>query len=113
MLYSVLPALALILNLILNIDTIKNVRHGNSKENKRQSLDFHYGHFLMSANLYFLVDTTWGIMYERKDVQALFPYIYTCTVFYFLLMLLIMLMWTRFVVVYIDKGGQRSPDINR
>ncbi len=108
MLYSVLPALALILNLILNIDTIKNVRRGNSKENKKQSLDFHYGHFLMSANLYFLVDSAWGIMYERKDVQALFPYIYTCTVFYFLLMLLIMLMWTRFVVVYIDKGGQRS-----
>ncbi|MBP5660879.1 MAG: diguanylate cyclase [Lachnospiraceae bacterium] len=108
MLYSVLPALALILNLILNIDTIKNVRHGNSKENKRQSLDFHYGHFLMSANLYFLVDTAWGIMYERKDVQALFRYIYTCTVFYFLLMLLTMLMWTRFVVVYIDKTGPRS-----
>lgn len=108
MLYSVLPALSLILNIMLNRDTLILVGSRKSVSDRKKKADIRYSYFLLAANCYFFVDGTWGIMYEHHENPVLFPFIYSFTVFYFILMLLTMLTWTRFVVAYIDKGGRRS-----
>ena len=108
MLYSVLPASALILNLILNRETFKYLKADRTELDKKKILGFRYAWFLLMANLYFLVDGVWGIMYEYHEVEELFPFIYSLTVFYFILMLLTTLTWTRLVVAYLDRGRLRS-----
>lgn len=108
MLYSVLPALSIILNLILSREAFKSLRSGKEKNDRKHKADTRYAWFLLAANCYFFVDGSWGIMYEHRDIQLLFPLIYLFTVFYFILMLLTMLTWTRFVVAYLDRGRRRG-----
>lgn len=108
MVYSVLPALALILNLLLNREYIRKFRFRVSKTESKWHATGYYSHFLLAASCYFLVDGIWGILYEHREIPQLFPFIYACTVFYFILMLVTMLTWTRFVVAYLDKGGRRD-----
>ncbi|MBP5152428.1 MAG: GGDEF domain-containing protein, partial [Lachnospiraceae bacterium] len=108
MIYSVVPALALILNLILNRESIKKFRFTTSKADKVQKVYICYAHFLTAVSIYFVVDLIWGILYEHNDIPALFPFIYSCTVFYFIFMLMTMLTWTRFVVAYLAEGGRRD-----
>ena len=69
--YSIISILALILNLIINHETLK-ILHMRPRELKTgQKATFRYGHFLMVANLYFLTDIAWGILYEYHEREAL------------------------------------------
>ncbi len=108
MIYSVVPALALILNLILNRESLKKFRFTASKADKVQTVYIRYAHFLMAVSVYFVVDLIWGILYEHRDIPALFPFTYSCTVLYFVFMLVNMVTWTRFVVAYLAEGGRRD-----
>ena len=108
MLYSMVPASLLIINLILNLESFRKYGFSlkNKDENKRVAVRYNY--FILTACIYLFVDMSWGIMYEHHDIPALFPFIYFFTVLYFLFMLLTMLTWTRYIVTYIDKGRRRS-----
>lgn len=108
MLYSIAPASLLIINLILNRELLK--RNGFHEKNKddKERVSIRYNHFILSATLYFIVDSAWGLMYEHHDIPEFFPVIYSLTVFYFIFMLLTMLTWTRYIVAYLDKRGRHS-----
>ena len=108
MFYSIVPASLLIINLILNWESLKDYGFREKGLDNKKRVTVRYNHFILAAGLYFIVDTSWGILYEHNDVPALFPFIYLLTVFYFLFMLVTMLTWTRYIVAYLDKRGLRS-----
>lgn len=108
MLYSMVPASLMIINIILNWNLLKNYGFHEKTHDKKIKVLVRYNHFLLVVSCYFIVDMIWGIMYEYKDISALFPFIYILTVLFFMLMLLTMLTWTRCIVAYLDKEGRRS-----
>jgi len=108
MLYAITPAAVLILNLILNWELFTNYGFNAKKQDKQNIVQVRYNWFLLASCCYIVVDMTWGLLYEHKEVEAFFPYIYYLTVFYFMFMLLTMLTWTRYMVAYLDNRGKRS-----
>ena len=108
MLYSMVPALLLIINLILNWESLKKYGLNENKQDKKNRVPVRYNYFILASACYFIVDMSWGLLYEHNDIPELFPFIYLFTVFYFLFMLLTMLTWTRYIVAYLDKGGRHS-----
>ncbi|MCR4679721.1 MAG: diguanylate cyclase [Lachnospiraceae bacterium] len=108
MLYAMVPASLLIINIILNGESLKRYGFIENKSDAKNSVPVRYNLFLLAASIYFIVDMTWGILYEHHDITALFPIIYSLTVFYFMFMLLTMLTWTRYIVAFLDKGGRRN-----
>ncbi len=107
MLYSMVPLTVLIICLILNWESLRN--YGFFIKNQENNLvHVRYNCFILTAIIYFIVDLSWGLMYEHHDIPALFPFIYYFTVFYFLFMLLTMLTWTRYIVAYLDKHRRRT-----
>lgn len=108
MLYSILPAACLIINLILNWELFKNYGFRTKKPDNLKRVHVLYNRFLLAADCYFIIDMAWGIFYEHKEVSEFFPLIYFLTVLYFLFMLLTMLTWTKYIVAYIGTKGRRS-----
>ena len=108
MLYSTIPAAFMIINLILNWEILTKYGFSVKKQNAQNKVHILYNRFILSANFYFLVDTSWGLLYEHREIPELFPLIYSLTIFYFLFMLLTMLTWTIYIVAYINKIGPRS-----
>ncbi len=108
MLYSMLPAACLIINLILNWELFKNYGFRTKKPDNLKRVHVLYNRFLLAADCYFIIDMAWGIFYEHKEVSEFFPLIYSLTVLYFLFMLLTMLTWTKYIVAYIGTKGRRS-----
>lgn len=107
MLYSTVAALALILNTILNWDSLRNVRFRVGNQDKRLAY-FRYGHFTLAANFYFLSAILWGLLYEYRNVPGIFPILYSDTVFYFVFMLATMLTWARYIVAYLKTNNRKS-----
>ena len=107
MLYSTVAALALILNTILNWDSLRNVRFRVGNQDKRLAY-FRYGHFTLAANFYFLSAILWGLLYEYRNVPGIFPILYSDTVFYFIFMLATMLTWARYIVAYLKTNNRKS-----
>ncbi len=105
MLYSMLPAAFLVVNVILNWELFRNYGFRAKNPDNQNKVHILYNNFLLSANCYFVVDMVWGLFYEHRDIPELFPFIYSLTVLYFLFMLLTMLTWTRYLVAYINKSG--------
>ncbi len=108
MLYAITPASLLILNLILNWELFRNYGFNAKKQDKKKQVHIRYNWFLLAACCYTIVDMTWGLLYEHKEIQAFFPFIYYLTVFYFMFMLLTMLTWTRYMVAYLNSTGRSS-----
>ena len=108
MTYSITSGLALILNLIINREMLKNTksRFGERKEEQRAAE--RYCFFIMFSNIFFVVDFAWGILYEHHGNQSLFPLIYLVCVLYFVCMFLSMLAWIRYIVAYLNKKRFRS-----
>ena len=113
MLYAITPASMLVFNLILNWELFTNYGFKDRSQKKRNQVHVRYNWFVIAACCYLIVDMTWGLLYEHKEVPAFFPYIYYLTVFYFMFMLLTMLTWTRYMVAYLDKSGRRSKALIR
>ncbi|MBE5910811.1 diguanylate cyclase [Pseudobutyrivibrio sp.] len=108
MIYSVVSAFALIVNLILNWEFFKEAKLSEKNKGKKEIVSIRYGQFLMAVNGYFVVDILWGILYQYHEVPALFPILYSDTVFYFIFMLMTMLTWVRYIVAYLDRSGRLS-----
>ncbi|MBR1440383.1 MAG: diguanylate cyclase [Lachnospiraceae bacterium] len=108
MYYATVSVLALILNLIINNESHKNVLKWSGEAGSQQRVTFRYSFFLTMANCYFVADILWGILYEHHENSALFPLLYSDCVFYFIFIFLTMLSWIRYIVAYLDKKGRRS-----
>lgn len=108
MLYAMVPATLLIINIILNWDSLKNYGFREKNLYEAGQVPVRYNEFILSAICYFIVDMMWGILYEFNESMELFPVLYAFTVLYFMMMFLTMLTWTRFVVAYLDRGRRRS-----
>ena len=108
MIYAITPASMLIIALILNWELFTNYGFNAKKQEHQKLVNVRYNWFLLSACCYLLVDMTWGLLYEHREVSYFFPFIYYLTVFYFMFMLLTMLTWTRYMVAYLDNKGQSS-----
>ena len=106
--YSVISGLALILNLIINREPLKNLRGCFGERKDQQQMDSRYSLFLVISNCYFIADIAWGFLYGYHESNALFPILYVDTIFYFLFMFLTMLTWIRYIIAYLDKSGRRS-----
>ena len=111
MYYSGVGLLALILHFIIHRESLtkKQKRSGQKVEGIRES--HRYRHFLIAISLYYVSDILWGFLYDHHDIDALFPLIYSDTIFYFIFMLLTMLTWIRYVVSYLDKRSHRSKEL--
>ena len=108
MLYSMAPASALVITLILNLESIKKYGFREKKQDEKKRVPVRFNCFILASVCYVLIDMAWGLLYEHHDIPELFPFIYSSTVFYFLFMLLTMLTWTRYIVAYLDKRGFRT-----
>jgi len=95
MYYASVGVLALILHLIINKEALK-------PEKDQPVSAKRYRQFLYWVTLYFISDILWGIFYELRII----PLAYADTFIYFLLMIMTVIMWVRYVVVYLDKSGR-------
>ncbi|MBQ7200258.1 MAG: diguanylate cyclase [Eubacterium sp.] len=96
MYYSSFGMLALILHSIINYEYLWNSKYKTVYLPSRR-----YRSFLIVVGIYYISDILWGFLYEFGDVSL----VYTDTLVYFLSMGLSVLLWTRFVVAYLDQKG--------
>ncbi len=108
MFYAIISLLALILNLIINQDSLKNLRGRPGESISEQKVTFRYNIFLIASSCYFIVDIGWGLLYENRHLDALFPFLYFDCLLYFFFMFLTMLTWIRYIVAYLDRHDRKS-----
>ena len=70
MLYSMLPAAFLMVNIILNWELFKKYGFRTTNLTYQNKVHVLYTRFLLAANCYFIVDMAWSFFYE--PVQALY-----------------------------------------
>ncbi len=94
MYYASIGALSIIIHCIINFDFMcKN------KEKKETEIAVHYRHFLYSVLFYYIVDVCWGFFYGNRWVLATF----VDTTLYFVSMVLSVLLWAKFVIIYLNR----------
>ena len=106
--YSIVSILALILNFIINREALRSIKAGPGEQRNELQAAIRYRFFLIVSNCYFVADIGWGILYEHHESNALFPFLYSDCVLYFIFMFLTMLAWIRYVVAYLNRRGRRS-----
>ena len=108
MAYSIISVMALLLNLILNRETLIHFKFRSGEQSKEQRTATRYSYFLTASNCYFITDIAWGLLYEQRSMETVFPFLYVDCVLYFLFMFITMLAWMRYIVVYLDRYGRKS-----
>ncbi len=98
MYYSSVGALALIVHLIINYPAMKKPNLTCSLARKR------YRYFLFGSTVFYIADIFWGIFFALKITVLS----YADTVIFFLSMVLSLLLWTGYVVAYLDRRGRFS-----
>ncbi len=96
MYYASFGLLAMALHIIINLELIRPSKMKISK------VMYNYRCFLFAIFVYYLTDVLWGILYERGFLILA----YVDTVIYFLSMVMSLILWTRFVVSYLDHKGR-------
>lgn len=99
MYYASFGILAVIHHLILNYDVLKNGKKDPSARTR-----FRYRQFLLAILIFYLADLLWGFFMDLK----LRPLVYADTMLFFATMAVSVLLWTRYVVAFLDKKGLRS-----
>ena len=94
MYYASIGMLSIVVHLIINFEAMKNV-----SQKKTDPARGRYRHFLYAVTIYYVTDILWGILYEH----GLILLTYIDTMIYFGVMVLSVLLWTRFVVSYLDN----------
>ena len=91
--YASIGIIALAVQFIINYDIFFT-------SPKKTGLPVHsaYRAYLISVNLYYLIDSSWGIFYSLKIPQVG----YIVTVIYFLIMAVSVFLWTRYVIIYLN-----------
>ena len=96
MYYSSFGILCLTLYIIINYEVLH--RGGSEGQPAAKRL---YRHFMFCVIVYFCVDILWGLTYENHLIAL----VYADTVVYFVTMVLSVLLWTDFVVEYLQNNG--------
>ena len=99
MTYSSIGLLALLVQLIINYDVFR-------KDTSDNPIPAHktYRRFLLSVMLYYVTDILWGVL----DAFHLTALLYADTVVYYIAMALSVLMWTQYVVSYLNEKTKFS-----
>lgn len=92
--YSIIGILAIIIHLIINRDVLWHKETYNLVPAFRQ-----YRAFIFGIIIFCVTDVLWGFLDEYHIIPAL----YIVTVFYFIAMMAGFLLWTRYVVAYMDS----------
>lgn len=96
MIYSSIGLIGLIVLFIVNFDIFKK----NNNDAIEDNVKLAYKNFLYGVIGYFITDILWGIFYDAGLTTAT----YLTTVFYFIIMALSLLLWTRYVSEYLDRN---------
>ena len=99
MYYSSFGILAVIHHLILNHEVLKNGRKEPS-----DSPRYRYRQFLIALLIFYTADLLWGFLVD-SGIRLL---AYADTMLFFAAMAASVLLWTRYVVAFLDKKGIRS-----
>ena len=94
MTYSIIGILATILLLIGNRDVLRRQR-----ESEYSRTRLCYRRFLLGVLVYYITDMLWGML----DVQRLTDLQFIDTTVYFIAMIATVVLWTRYVVSYLDR----------
>ncbi|MCR5358174.1 MAG: hypothetical protein K6E63_12315, partial [Lachnospiraceae bacterium] len=102
MYYSSFGILAVIHHIIINYDALKNW-----KNEPKEGAHFRYSQFLNALLVFYVADLLWGF-FEESSIRFL---AYADTVVFFVMMALSVLLWTRYVVAFLDRSGMRSKSL--
>lgn len=94
MTYSIIGLLAIAIHLIINYEVFWQ----KNKEDV-SSVDLSYRYFLLSVFAYYVTDALWGVFNGMQAVKLL----YADTVLYFVAMAALVLLWTQYVIVYLEE----------
>lgn len=97
MYYASIGALALIIHIIINFEALKNRQSHRTRISQTR-----YRHFLYVVTLFYLSDILWGFFVDQEWIGAA----YVDTMVFFLSMVASVLLWTRFVVAFIENKGR-------
>ncbi len=97
--YASFGILAVILHFIINKEIIRDMF-----KRRLQGAYYRYGQFLRAILIFYIADLLWGFLVDLK----LRTLAYWDTVLFFAMMALSLLLWTRFVVAYVNAHGIRS-----
>ena len=96
-LYTAIAAIALSVHLIINWQQLVDWRKDKSRLGAREC-----SRFLICLSIFFVSDILWGIFAGLKFPRLLFA----DTTFFFLIMVLSVCAWTRYIVVYLEMTGK-------
>lgn len=94
MVYATIPILAILIQAIINQDVLFRKNEKDSIPAQKQ-----YMRFLLTTMVFYVSDAAWGLLNERHLIAAL----YADTVVYYLAMAGAVLMWTQYVIGYLDE----------
>ena len=97
MYYASIGMLSIIVHIIINFAALKKKHKAETKATRSR-----YRHFLYGVMLYYVADISWGLFYDNRWIALT----YADTMLYFMSMVLSVLLWTRFVVAFIDNSGR-------
>ncbi len=100
MYYSSFGLLSFVVLIIINIDFLN--KSDSSLVRQR------YRSFILSVLFFLASDILWGTLYDLRVA----PFAYIDTVLFFFSMVLSVLLWTRFVVKYLDEKGGFTKVLN-
>lgn len=96
MYYASIGVLSLIIQFIINFEALKN-----RNSHRVRLSQVRYRHFLYAVMLFYIADILWGYLYEQRWLVPT----YIDTMIFFISMGASVLLWTRFVVAFIDNKG--------
>ena len=94
MTYSIIGLLAIAIHLILNYEVF---RPQNKKDGSKVKRSFRY--FMLAVFAYYVTDALWGVFNGLQAVKLL----YADTVAYYVAMASSVLLWTRYVILYLEE----------
>ena len=95
--YSSYGLFALVIQTIINQDVIREKKGQN-----RFPAHTEYRRFLISLTFFYIIDATWGTLYELR----LIPLLWVSTTAFFASMAVSVFLWTRYVIAYLTKEKQ-------
>ena len=96
MLYSSFGILAILIHIIINYDVLIKNDYRDVMPSSSS-----YRQFLVGILVYYVSDVFWGFLYEHR-LTAL---VYADTVVYFLSMVISVLLWSRYVIEYLEADS--------
>ena len=94
MTYSIIGLLAIAIHLILNYEVFQPQKKKDGSEVKRS-----FRNFMLAVFAYYVTDALWGVFNDLQAVKLL----YADTVVYYIAMASSVLLWTRYVILYLEE----------